>query len=220
MAEFDHRTVVELGTPAALAAQLQLFQRGIRLVEQGRQHLVGLQHQRCLALRAVQHRQDFRLDLALVGFEHLAKVVDQARVAFGAPEGHRLVFLQHHLEAVREFALHQRPPHPGHGLEHRARGGQVHREKIAGQPGRHVGAQRDRVVMHQLALHADRAQAEQGLAQHPGDAQRHDHGGKRQAQDHREGVHELDVQRHDGGHGRSAFQITPPPVSGGPAWRS
>ena len=50
-------------------------------------------------------------------------------------------------QPVRELAPHHRLAHPGHRLEGCARARQVDGEEVARQPRRHVGAQRDRVVV-------------------------------------------------------------------------
>ena len=59
-----------------------------------------------------QPRQAVLLDIADVGLEHLAEVVDQPRFGFAAPQGDGPVLLQLHPQAVGELAPHHRPGAP------------------------------------------------------------------------------------------------------------
>jgi hypothetical protein len=126
------------------------------------------QHLRGAAFGAAQHRQVVVFDVAHVGFEDLAKAVDQpVGAVFALPQGHGAVLFQAHGQAVGPDAAHDGAAHPGHGLEGRAALLQVHAEEVAGQARRRVGANGGHAVARQVAFELDAADGKHRRAHQP-----------------------------------------------------
>jgi hypothetical protein len=205
--QLDLRTAVQHHFPAAAAGQRELVDAEVVGLELRRKHAVHAQHLPGLLDRTVQARQVL-VHLGHVGFEHVAEAVDQLGTRLVAPAGHGHLLGQRHAQLVRELAPHHRAAHPRHRLEGGARTREIDGEEVARELRRHVGAQRDRVVVRDLAVHLDPREREERLAQHPPRARGQQHERHRHEREVRHDVHELDVEgRGDAvGHG----YCTPP----------